>query len=327
MKYEIDYNSYQSVDPTFTNNPYLVRNRRAPFNESNEFTDIPYQNTEAPNGQVKINNFNPIQGGISNEDVLGAQYKTDTLRMQEDNLGANVLINHANAAAAGKYSTSNPNSESFISDDFKNQTAGGLSALTNSNVDYSAANSDSIMVGVYNAYRKTGMSHNQAKIMVGEAGRETSMNPKTVFGYHIDPAKDNNGGNIKNMGFLSWNNERGKALDSFLKSRNLITKDGTMVKSQAALDAMAEFSVQEMQSKYSNKMENFLSNPNVDYETGAYEVGKHYVGWAIGQDTIKQGKGRRIAFDQKSAINNRNTWSNKIDKVVFYDNNRNKGIS
>ncbi len=67
-------------------------------------------------------------------------------------------------------------------------------------------------------------------------------------------------------------------------------------KTQAALDAQAEFIKKEMESDYSGTMKNFLNNPNLSPEQYEAEMAK-YVGWARGQTTIRGKNGTRVAFN------------------------------
>ena len=156
-------------------------------------------------------------------------------------------------------------------------------------------------VAVYDAYRKQGLSHHQALAITGEVGRENDFDAKTIFGKHIDPAKDGKGQSITNMGMLSWNRKRADALQAHLKKRGVLDEKGNMIKGQAALDAQAEFAVSEMKSgKYKNRLSHFWNNPDANPESFAKELGKDYVGWAYGQKTIKGKNGTRVPFDHQS---------------------------
>ena len=155
-------------------------------------------------------------------------------------------------------------------------------------------------VAVYDGYRKAGLTHSQALALTAEVGREGGFANKNIFGYHTDAAKDGNGRKITNVGMLSWNRERGSALSNYLTQRGLM-KNGKMVQSQEAIDAMAQFSVNEMRTTYRGKLNHFWNNPNANPETYAKEVGRKYVGWAYGQNELRGG----AAFDWKSHDNRR----------------------
>ena len=177
-------------------------------------------------------------------------------------------------------------------------------------------------VAVYDAYKKQGLSHNQALAITAEVGRENDFNSKLIFGKHTDPAKDGKGQNITNMGMLSWNRKRAEALQAHLKKRGVLDEKGNMIKSQAALDAQAEYSVMEMKGDYAGKMQHFLNNPNASPESFAKEVGKNYVGWAYGQSTIKGSNGGRVPFDWKAHDSKRKGYLQNTDKTVQKVNNQ-----
>src|SRR5699024_9469201 len=153
---------------------------------------------------------------------------------------------------------------------------------------------------VYKAYRNAGLSHSQALAVTAEVGRENSFNAGTLFGNHTDPAASKNGNKIRNLGMLSWNQGRDKMLEGYLV-KNGVMKNGVMAKNQANLNAQAALSVREMKSpRYASKLKNFWGNPNASPDTYARELGKHYIAWAYGQDTIKAQGGGRKAFNWKA---------------------------
>ncbi|GIT84872.1 hypothetical protein DSM16313_26540 [Acinetobacter seohaensis] len=150
-------------------------------------------------------------------------------------------------------------------------------------------------LAMYNALRKAGFSESQALAIGGEIGRENDYSD-VMFGTHTDPAKDKNGNSIKNGGVLSWNRGRYAKFQKHMMDRGLMDKNGKMPKTQAALDAQAEFIKKEMESDYSGTMKNFLNNPNLSPEQYEAEMAK-YVGWARGQTTIRGKNGTRVAFN------------------------------
>ena len=128
---------------------------------------------------------------------------------------------------------------------------------------------------LYSAFRKSGFSHNQARILVGEIGRENGLRKELIFGYHKDPHSG------YNIGMLSWQGERSTRLQQFLQSKGLI-RNGKLVESPEALQAQTDFIYQEMQQPYyANKISAFLNNPDIDLFTGANIIGKHYIKWRI----------------------------------------------
>ncbi|TWV80417.1 hypothetical protein [Moraxella sp. VT-16-12] len=155
-----------------------------------------------------------------------------------------------------------------------------------------------LAVAVYNGYRKAGLTPNQALAITAEVGRENNFQASVIFGTHSDPAKSKNGKTIRNVGMLSWNQGRDKRAVNFLTHAGVMNRDGTMQRTQANIDAQAAFSVQEMMSgDYKGKLHNFWTNPNADPESFSKELGKNYVVWAYGQDTIRGENGKRIPFD------------------------------
>ena len=162
-----------------------------------------------------------------------------------------------------------------------------------------------INVGVYKAYRNAGLSHNQAMAITAEVGRENSFNPNTLFGTHTDPAASKNGGAIRNVGMLSWNQGRD------IQALNAMRNAGVLgQQSQANLNAQAAFSVREMLTGYKGKLRNFLNNPNGSPEQFAQELGRNYIVWAYGQNTIRGKGGGRVPFNwQKHDARRRNYLS------------------
>ena len=162
-----------------------------------------------------------------------------------------------------------------------------------------------VNVGVYKAYRNAGLSHNQAMAITAEVGRENSFNPSTLFGTHPDPARDKNGNIIRNVGMLSWNQGRD------IQALNAMRNAGVLgQQSQANLNAQAAFSVREMLTGYKGKLRNFLNNPNGSPEQFAQELGRNYIVWAYGQNTIRGKGGGRVPFNwQKHDVRRRNHLS------------------
>ena len=80
--------------------------------------------------------------------------------------------------------------------------------------------------------------------------------------------------------------------------------------SQANLNAQAAFSVREMLTGYKGKLRNFLNNPNGSPEQFAQELGRNYIVWAYGQNTIRGKGGGRVPFNwQKHDARRRNYLS------------------
>ena len=162
-----------------------------------------------------------------------------------------------------------------------------------------------INVGVYKAYRNAGLSHNQAMAITAEVGHENNFNPNTLFGTHPDPARDKNGNIIRNVGMLSWNQGRDTQVLNAMRNAGVLGQQ-----SQANLNAQAAFSVREMLTGYKGKLRNFLNNPNGSPEQFAQELGRNYIVWAYGQNTIRGKGGGRVPFNwQKHDARRRNYLS------------------
>lgn len=128
---------------------------------------------------------------------------------------------------------------------------------------------------VYRAFKTAGFSEQQSRILTAEIGRENSYNPKFMFAGHADPHSGSN------LGMLSWQRGRKPTLIKFLKNEGVLTKSNAMVPGQEALNAQAKFIMWEMKNTHKGVGAKFLSQPNIDYATGAYLIGKDYILWRI----------------------------------------------
>ena len=166
-------------------------------------------------------------------------------------------------------------------------------------------NSSASSAALYNAWRSTGLSDNQARIMMAETGRENSWNLNTIFVGHPEPVDVKRGvaNPRRNFGLISWNGDRRNNLINFLSSRGL-WQNGRAVQSQATLDAMAQFAVREIATNplYAPTKRAFLQNPNVDYSTATRELGNNYIKWRYNDPAYAEGHARRDGWYQK--INN-----------------------
>lgn len=166
-------------------------------------------------------------------------------------------------------------------------------------------NSSASSAALYNAWRSTGLSDNQARIMMAETGRENSWNLNTIFVGHPEPVDVKRGvaNPRRNFGLISWNGDRRNNLINFLSSRGL-WQNGRAVQSQATLDAMAQFAVREIATNplYAPTKRAFLQNPNVDYSTATRVLGNNYIKWRYNDPAYAEGHARRDGWYQK--INN-----------------------
>lgn len=136
---------------------------------------------------------------------------------------------------------------------------------------------------VYKAFKGSGFSEQQARILTAEIGRENSYNPKYMFAGHADPHKGSN------LGMLSWQGDRKPRLVGFLKQANVLDGANNMIPGQDALNAQAKFIMWELKNTHKKVGDKFLSNANISYKDGAYLIGKKYILWRI--DDPKYGPG------------------------------------
>lgn len=147
---------------------------------------------------------------------------------------------------------------------------------------------------VITAFRKAGLSDNQAKALAAEVGRENSFSDRYLWGYHADPHN-----RATNIGMISWQGARARKLAAYLKSQGLL--DGNkMRKGQESLDAMARFLVDEIRTnpEYKQTKKLFLDNPNVDYSTANRVLGKNYIRWRYDDPKYKKHHSSRDGFYQ-----------------------------
>ena len=137
---------------------------------------------------------------------------------------------------------------------------------------------------VYKAFKSAGFSEQQARILTAEIGRENSYNPKYLFGGHADPHKGTN------LGMLSWQGDRKPRLIAYLRTSKVIDAKGNITPNQAGLNAQAGFIMWELRNTHKKVGDQFLANPNISYQEGAYIIGKRYILWRI-DDPAYKGKG------------------------------------
>lgn len=171
---------------------------------------------------------------------------------------------------------------------------------------------DDMALGVYDAARRAGFSHSGARVLVGEIGRENSLNSKLIFGSHDDPAN-----RARNAGMISWQGSRKDDLMKFLGGvPGALDEQGNMTKTQANLDGQMAFLRQEMESgrigRRTSGMAEMLSSDNVDQRAMADAVGRDFIKWRIDDPKYRdKGIANREAFAGKldNALASRNTGS------------------
>ena len=161
-------------------------------------------------------------------------------------------------------------------------------------------------LALYSAFRKSGFSDAQSRVLTAEVGRENAWRPDIIFGTHIDPA---NG--ATNAGMISWQGGRVKPLLAALQAKGLL-QNGKMVRSPEALQAQTDFIMQEMRSKSfgasasnSAAVDRFLNNPNIGMQEGMDLVGQHYIKWAINNPKYRE-----------KGIKNRNMFLDKLNQSL-----------
>ena len=88
----------------------------------------------------------------------------------------------------------------------------------------------------YQLAQQAGFSPAQAKALIGELGRENGFNIETMFGFHKDASNHK-----QNGGIFSWQGSRAIALESHMRAKGLINKDGTFKRTNESLQAQFEF--------------------------------------------------------------------------------------
>jgi len=161
-------------------------------------------------------------------------------------------------------------------------------------------------LALYSAFRKSGFSDAQSRVLTAEVGRENAWRPDIIFGTHIDSA---NG--ATNAGMISWQGGRVKPLLAALQAKGLL-QNGKMIRSQESLQAQTDFIMQEMRSKSfgasasnSAAVDRFLNNPNIGMQEGMDLVGQHYIKWAINNPKYRAG-----------GIKNRNMFLDKLNQSL-----------
>lgn len=143
------------------------------------------------------------------------------------------------------------------------------------------------MMGVYSAFLKAGMSEAQAKAMTAEIGRENEYG-NDLWKTH----KDHKNGKM-NVGMMSWQNGRDEKLMDYLRQKGVVNKDGSIQRTQAALDAQAEFAVHELKTSHKSVGNKFLSNKNISYQDASKMLGIEFFKWRYTDPEYANGHKRR----------------------------------
>ena len=154
---------------------------------------------------------------------------------------------------------------------------------------------------IYSALRTSGFSHNQAAGFVGDINREGDLKSENIFGTHNDAARG------ENLGLISWQGSRRKALEAELEKKGLLNrgKDGkvTIKETQEAIQVMTDFLFKEIQNN--PKWSSYLDNKDISIEDHIKATGGSgsIIGWALGQKYLRDEKGNKTkAFNDKPHI-------------------------
>lgn len=182
-------------------------------------------------------------------------------------------------------------------------------ALTQKAISAASNEQTRKMLMVYQSLTKAGLPDSSARYFTAEIGREGSYLDKNLFGSHEDA---NNG--YTNTGMISWQKGRSTKLMAYLKSKGVLNESGQIKQTQEALDAQAEFLVNEIltDKSYSSSKNALLSGKS--YKHLQQIVGNNYIGWDIKANTLSQ-----------SAVNKNvarmDSYHNQINSVLGDDPN------
>lgn len=153
-------------------------------------------------------------------------------------------------------------------------------------------NVSSNMAMVLQALKNAGLNDNQARILGAEIGRENAFKSEYLWGYHKDPKNK-----AINVGIISWQGARGRGVENALNNAGLI-QNGKIVRGQSSLDVMAKYLVNEIRTNpaYAKTKQQFLDNPNVDYQTGNRVLGTNFIGWRYNDPAYASGHANRDKF-------------------------------
>jgi hypothetical protein len=129
---------------------------------------------------------------------------------------------------------------------------------------------------VYDAFLQEGFSPAQARALTDEINRENSLKPQYLYGSHTDPHN-----RAMNVGMLSWQGSRATNAMNWLRERGHVGADGRIAQTPEALRAQAAFLRHEMETlpAYARTREQFLANPDVDFDTAHTVLGDNFIRW------------------------------------------------
>lgn len=169
---------------------------------------------------------------------------------------------------------------------------------------------------IYQAYLKAGLSKNQALSMASQVGRENGFNDNYLFGSHSDA---NNG--KTNVGMFSYQGSRATSLLKDLRSKDLLNNDGSIKRTDAAIQAQVEYSLNEIMKDPSfQKTKNALLGGTQNRDELSKVVGKNYIRWDYDGKKIDAAshKAREANYyDRLSGLVNKSNDSSSINISDF----------
>lgn len=164
------------------------------------------------------------------------------------------------------------------------------------------------MQSAYDHLRSKGYTHEGAKTMVAEMGRENNFNESTMFGTHVDAANGQTNG-----GIISWQKDRRTKLNKFMADRGFVNSDGTFVKSDASFRAQIDFMDSEIQTNPAYKRtKSAVKDPNLSYSSLEKVIGENYIAWdRAGNSAVMQKPG-----NLQAAFNTQHKYYNTISDLT-----------
>lgn len=216
----------------------------------------------------------------------------DIVSMLNRNQESNNIVNRNNQIQQQQNYSRNQGQYSFPGSHQNNQQPNfGLNQQPNDQSPYTSQNqprgarsglggsgNSKNMKMVYDSFREAGFSHEAARSFTAEIGRENDFNPSLMFGNHIDPHNKK-----RNMGMMSWQGDRAEKLYEHMKQKGFVKEDGSIIRSQEALNEQAKFAKTEMESgalgERGKRALGILNDPNSTHQDRAVALGDDVIKW------------------------------------------------
>lgn len=155
-------------------------------------------------------------------------------------------------------------------------------------------NQEDLIKGLYDSLTTVaGYSDKGARSILAEIGRENDFNEDLIFGSHSDPAN-----RARNVGFLSWQKDRGRRVMNELQDAGLV-HNGRIERTQEAMDVMAKYMAEEMEMM-NNGLHNYLKSDDVDDQKAASALGRRFIKWRYNDPKYRSHHGRRDDWYDKA---------------------------